>query len=155
VAPDRKQKVVAHLLDGSLLKGYLAPSSPVSSLTAFEKNPCSPPADISIMLHETGEQLPVKLDSLKALFFVKSFDGRKEYKEVKFFNSKPSADGLWVRVEFQDAEVGEGIVQNSLAYLVQPGFVLKPPDPMSNNELVYVLKQSLKNFQVLGVRNKF
>ncbi|MCI0350924.1 MAG: hypothetical protein L0Z53_15975, partial [Acidobacteriales bacterium] len=72
--------------------------------------------------------------------------------EVKFFESQPRIDGLWVRLYFSDNEAIEGIVANSMSFLVEDGFYLKPPDPNSNNRLMYVVKSALKDFTVLGVQ---
>jgi hypothetical protein len=64
----------------------------------------------------------------------------------------PIVHGIWVRVEFLDGEVMEGIVHNTLRFLVDPGFFLIPSDPDSNNRLVYVMKSWLRDHRVLGVR---
>lgn len=149
------RKVVAHVIGGELIKGYLDAPSAADLHTAVREH-----------LHGNGSRVPildpgleqpthVGLDSLKALFFVKSFEGRKDYDEVKFFSSHPVVEGLWVQVTFADGEVTEGILQNSISYIVDPGFLLKPPDPHSNNEYVYVLKKSLKEFRILGVRESY
>jgi len=58
-----------------------------------------------------------------------------------------------MRVQFLDGEVMEGIVHNSLRYLVDPGFFLLPTDPFGNNKLVYVMKNQLADHRVLGTRN--
>ena len=57
-----------------------------------------------------------------------------------------------MRIEFFDTESIEGTVENSIHHLVEPGFFMKPPDPRSNNDILYVLKNSLINFRILGVR---
>jgi hypothetical protein len=57
-----------------------------------------------------------------------------------------------MRLQFRDGEVMEGIVHNSLRYLVDPGFFLMPTDPESNNKLVYVVKSWLADLRVLGMR---
>jgi hypothetical protein len=64
----------------------------------------------------------------------------------------PIVHGIWVRVEFLDGEVMEGIVHNTLRFLVDPGFFLIPSDTDSNNRLVYVMKSWLRDHRVLGVR---
>jgi hypothetical protein len=46
----------------------------------------------------------------------------------------------------------EGIVYNSIRYLIDPGFFLLPTDPGSNNKLVYVLKSWLVDHRILGMR---
>ena len=36
--------------------------------------------------------------------------------------------------------------------MVHPGFYMSPIDPEGNNWLIYVLKNKLKDFQILGLR---
>jgi hypothetical protein len=57
-----------------------------------------------------------------------------------------------MRFQFLDGEVMEGIVYNSIRYLVDPGFFVLPTDPGSNNTLVYVVKSWLVDHRVLGLR---
>ncbi len=144
-------KVVARLRNGKTVKGYVE-SIPTSDFDALLREPSlSLPREIGVRSADSNEALSLPLDSLKALFFVKTFDGRKEDKEIKFFEKNPPIKGLWVRVKFYDHEFLEGVVRNSLQYLVEPGFFLKPPDLQSNNEILYVVKSSLVDFRVLGV----
>jgi len=145
------QRVVAHLRNHKLVKGY-TDTLVVPDLEALLKQESvTVPPKISMRLAESPETVSVPLKSLKALFFVKSFEGSKEYEEIKFFAPNPPIEGLW-GLKFFDNERIEGVVRNSLPYLIDPGFFLKPPDPESNNELIYVLKASLTEFRVLGVR---
>lgn len=137
-----KRKVIVRRVDGEILKGYADQSlDPVkgkeSSVTVTSL---------------TEELITVPKSEIKALFFVRKFSGNKEYAEVKFFESQPRIDGLWVRVYFFDNEAIEGIVANSINFLIEDGFYLKPPDPNSNNRLMYVVKSALKDFTVLGVQ---
>lgn len=149
-------KVVAHLRNHKLVKGY-TDSLPVSDLEALlTQSPIPVPRKIQVQtVGGTRKATTVPLESLKALFFVKSFEGRTDYKEIKFFETHPPIRGLWVRLKFFDNEFCEGVVRNSLDFLADPGFFLKPPDPQGNNEIAYVLKASLTDFQVLGVTSKF
>lgn len=91
------------------------------------------------------------MDSLKALFFVKSFDCNPDYREVQYFTEAPVYQRIWVRVRFFDDEVIEGIIENSLSPFMDPGLLLTFPDPESNNEAAYVIKSSLKELRILGV----
>lgn len=148
-------KVVAHLSGGKLVKGY-TDTLPVKDLDTLLKNePVSMPREIAVRTVESGEPIAVPLESLKALFFVKTFEGSEDYKEIKFFAGHPPIEGLWVHMKFRDGECTEGVVRNSLHHLIDPGFLLKPPDPHSNNEIVYVVKNSLAEFQVLEVRHTY
>jgi hypothetical protein len=148
-------KVVAHLSNGELVKGYFDPSVERDLESMVRQRMLSLPVEIPIRPSDAKEVVAIRRDTLKALFFVKSFEGRKEYKEVKFFQTHPPVEGLWVQVTFKDREVTEGVLHNTLHHLVEPGFFLKPPDPQSNNEFIYVLKTSLDDFRVLGVRSSY
>ncbi len=148
-------RVIARLRDGHLLRGFID-KMPASDLASFlEQSVDSLPGEITVQDAESGETLCLPVERLKALFFVKSFEGRSEYREVKFFDKNPPIKGLWVRVQFFDNESLEGIVQNSIDFLVKPGFFLKPPDPASNNAILYVVKSSLADFRVLGVHTDY
>jgi hypothetical protein len=92
---------------------------------------------------------------VKALFFVKSFEGRTDYTELKFFDRNPQIEGLWVKIRFHDGETTEGIVHNSLPFVKDSGFFLRPPDPESNNRVLYVIKKSLTDFRILGIRTDY
>jgi Family of unknown function (DUF6982) len=137
-----KRKVIVRRVDGIIIKGYVNPGS----------EPVRPEDGEITVTSLTEEIIKVPKHELKALFFVRKFSGDKDYAEIKFFESQPKIDGLWVRVVFFDDEVIEGIVTNSMKFLTEDGFYLKPPDPNSNNRLMYVVKSALKDFSVLGVQ---
>ena len=148
-------KVVAHLSDGRLIKGHTDAVAASDLDALLTRHSISMPEEVQVRTVETGEILSLPLMSLKALFFVKSFHGKGLYKEIKFFEGHPTIEGLWVRMKFRDEECTEGVVRNSHQFLVDPGFLLKPPDPESNNQIVYVVKRALIEFQVLGVRHTY
>ncbi|MGD0693367.1 MAG: hypothetical protein ABSB82_00775 [Terriglobia bacterium] len=148
-------KVVAHLTDGRLVKGH-TDVVPATDLNFLLKHGPSPmPEEVKVRLHDANRTIAIPLTSLKALFFVKSFEGSDSYKEIKFFEGHPAIEGLWARMKFRDGEWTEGVIRNSHDFLIDPGFLVKPPDPQSNNEMVYVVKTSLLEFQVLGVRHTY
>lgn len=148
-------KVVAHLRGGKLVKGY-TDAVPATDLNALlHDQPVGLPPKFKIRLANSQRTISVALSALKALFFVKTFEGQKEYKEIKFFEAHPPIQGLWVKLQFYDNEVTEGVVRNSLELIARPGFFLKPPDPQSNNEILYVIKSSLTGFQVQGVQRHY
>jgi len=148
-------KVVAHLRGGKLVKGFFN-SAYGEDLDAFFRHKAETlDSEIPIHSQESDKLIKISTDSLKALFFVKSFKGSTEYSEVKFFHSNPTVEGLWIQIKFVDGEVTEGVLHNSVRYILDQGFFLKPPDPLSNNQLVYVLKKSLQDFRVLGVRSTY
>ena len=94
----------------------------------------------------------ISIKDVKAVFFVNTFEGDSEHNHLNFHTRAPIVHGVWMRLQFRDGEVMEGIVYNSISYLVDPGFFLLPTDPGSNNKLVYVLKSWIVDHRVLGVR---
>ncbi|HUN88875.1 MAG TPA: hypothetical protein VMU28_08795 [Terriglobales bacterium] len=148
-------KIVAHLRDGKLLKGYVELPLPIDASGAVASVPVSLPRQITVDTVEGRKRESIALCDLKALFFVKSFEGNRQYNEIKFFNSEPQIEGLWVHLTFADNEKTEGVVHNSLLFLTADGFLMKPPDPHSNNQAVYVMKESLSQFRVVGVRANY
>jgi hypothetical protein len=98
---------------------------------------------------DTMEQIP--LDGVKAIFFVKSFEG-KWHDDLRFHDHLPAPECLWVRATFHDGEVIEGFIGNNPSYVLHSGFYMSPIDPEGNNWLIYILKNKLKDFQILGLR---
>ena len=94
---------------------------------------------------------PIPLEGVKAIFFVKSFEG-KWHDDLRFHDHLPAPECLWVRVTFLDGEIIEGLIANDKTYVLHSGFYMAPIDPEGNNWLIYVLKNKLKELQVLGVR---
>ncbi len=108
---------------------------------------------IRLKLVNSEEITHVPTKNAKAVFFVKTFDGDLRHRALHFHEHAPLVSGLWVRVEFQDSEVIEGIIRNSGDFVLEHGFFMMPTDPNGNNQLIYVLKDRLKDFHVLGMRN--
>jgi len=152
--PERDDlKVVVHLADGSLVKGILRDSESFDPLAAGLIGQTLP-STVALDLPGGGSRI-VEVGSAKALFFVKTLDGRSDYVEIKFFERNPQIEGLWIKIKFKDGEVTEGIVHNSLPFVADSGFFLRPPDPQSNNRVVYVVKNFLSDFRVLGIRSEY
>jgi hypothetical protein len=95
----------------------------------------------------------ISTEKVKAIFYVKDFEGDAQHRDLHLYKGAPLVHAVWIRVEFLDGEVMEGLVHNAIRFLVEPGFFLRPTDPNSNNRLVYVLKHGLKHCHVLGLRN--
>jgi hypothetical protein len=145
-------KIVIHL-QSEVVKGYLecdGRSTPLENLHVRCSEAC--PASVSIRL-EDGSVHSVRVSASKTVCFVKQFEETLHRKEVHFYNSPLTMGAIWVRIKLVDGETMEGIVANSSAHLMGPGFFLRPVDPRSNNILVYVAKQWLESFEVLGLRD--
>jgi hypothetical protein len=93
------------------------------------------------------------LAGAKAIYFVRSFDGNYTHDPLHFHNNTPVVQGLWVRIRFLDDEVMEGLIANNRDHVLDKGFFMVPTDPGSNNKFAYILKDKLKDFEVLGMRD--
>ena len=124
----------------------------------FEKEPVSghvnpvsylQPAGVEL-LSAQGIATSVPYVDIKSISFVRDFDGQDEPARRVFF-TRPKMEGLWVRFEFRDGEVMEGIMTNNLLQVEHYGFTVIPPDPSSNNQRIFVPRTALRSVAVLGV----
>jgi hypothetical protein len=115
--------------------------------------PLSTPETLHVRLFDSNTVEEISIKDVKAIFYVHNFEGDANHKEMSFYGKSPIVHGIWMRVQFLDGEVIEGIVHNSIRYLVDPGFFLVPTHPGSNNKLIYVSKSQLAEHRVLGTRN--
>jgi hypothetical protein len=150
-AGSRMQKVVIQF-GNALVKGHLEPQSWDSIEGVLRNAPELPPRSFRVRPLGSDTFQEFSTADAKAIFYVNDFDGDSEHRPLNFHSPTPIVHGIWVRIEFLDGEVMEGIVHNTLRFLVDPGFFLVPTDPDSNNRLVYVMKTWLKDHRVLGVR---
>ena len=140
---DDGRRVIVRYADGTTLRGYFSAEDALQLRNNFS-------GTVAIR-NMAGKVETVEVSNLKAIFFVKSFEGIQDYSEFKVFTHQPNGKGVWVRVRFHDGEVMEGIAPNSLSTFAGHVFSLTPPDPRSNNEAVLVSKQSLTEMQILGL----
>jgi hypothetical protein len=122
-------RVVAHFLDGRLLKGTTQDFFP--NRVSFHLQPV-----------EGGATTEVRCKTLKALFFVKEYTGDAKRHDLRGFiaASSETAQGKKLAVRFKD---GELLCGYSLSYLPdREGFFMFPADGGSNNLRIYVLAGS-------------
>jgi hypothetical protein len=113
-----------------LLKGFAA--HPSANQPAFDVAP----------LDERESPVSVRVDSVKAVFFVKDFTGDSQYSEQKAFAADAAPHPGRVAFHMEDGEVLVGIVED-----YQPdraGFFLTPVDPRSNNSRCFVVAAAIK-----------
>jgi hypothetical protein len=131
-----RNRIVAHFKDGTLLKGYtqdFIPQREIFTVTsAYERENIS----------------EVNAVDLKAVFFVKSFEGNKDYVERKTFDDFDAFGlrGLKIKIIFFDGEIIRGMSFDYSKHY--RGFFLIPVDPKSNNEMIYVVSSSLVDIAV-------
>lgn len=138
---------------GQVFKGYLESQKWEELEGLLVQGPRRLPDVLRVRGAEDDVFREIPLKGVKAVFFVKSFEGQGTRNYLKFFSNAPMVHGIWVQLQFRDGEIMEGIILNGMHHLVEPGFFLHPTDPDGNNKLIYVLKSSLTDFRVLGVRS--
>ena len=128
---DRENRIIARYIDGSLIKG--------TTLDFF------PTKDKFHITESTGDVHEVNVSALKAVFFVKDYEGDPDYTEKKGFFAIQS-QGKKVMVEFFDGEVLFGY---TLSYSSRGlGFFMFPGDPECNNNKVFIVHSSAKRVKV-------
>ena len=145
------EKVVIQL-GARTLRGYLDSVALNTVEELLSHAPPSSPESFRLRHVESDKVEEISANDVKAVFYVNSFEGDSDHKELNFHSRAPIVHGIWVRLQFRDGEVMEGIIYNSIRYLVDPGFFQLPTDPDSNNRLVYVRKSWLSDYRVLGMR---
>ncbi len=127
-----QHKIVARFLDGRVLKGLTFNFRPERRT-------------FHLQLDESGEQVEVNVDELKSVFFVKDLTGNKEYTERQDVERR--GYGRRLEVKFVD---GESIVGYTQGYSPdRPGFFMAPADPDSNNDRIYVVRESTEAVNLL------
>jgi hypothetical protein len=128
-------KVVAHFLDGRLVKGE-----------SFDLAPARPTCQIHT---PDGQSVRVTLSELKSLFIVKDLAGKPEYKEAKSVEpGDPRGRGArWLEMKFLDGEVVVGLSTNFSED--RPVFAIVPTDANSNNARILVNRGAVKSLRIL------
>ena len=138
----QRQKAIARFVDGRVLKTYVLDFSPHDEFVTVGDEASS------------GQR--VRVDELKAIFFVKSFEGDKGRSDKKAF-VRPSP-GKRVFVKFKDGEYMTGYVEGDIpwkkGFFLESGkgkgFFLIPADEEGNNLKVFVVASSVWDVTVLG-----
>lgn len=117
--------VVLRYQDGRILKGFTADFSPNKAIFHFTHTAAA------------SKATEVRLDELKAIFFVKDPTGNPHYDETKDFDPSKPVIGRKIKVTFKDGEILLGTTHGY--QYNRPGFFLVPADPLSNNERCFVV----------------
>jgi hypothetical protein len=119
-------RVVARFANGKLLKGTTQDFAPNRQ-------------NFHLIPTDGGPPLEVRIDQLKALFFVKDLQGNPDRANLRgFLAAAPTtAQGKKIAVRFSDEEF---LCGHTLSYQPgRPGFFMAPVDEASNNIRIYVV----------------
>ncbi len=130
-------KVVVRFADGRILKGMTADFFPAKDLF-----------HVNVSTESVGAKpVEVNKSDLKALFFVRHFDGDAKHVESNAFDPEHPPAGRRIRVVFNDGEV---LVGTTTGYQPgRPGFFLVPADQDSNVERCYIVTAATKEVKFL------
>jgi hypothetical protein len=129
------QKIVVRYREGRLLKGFTHDFHP--SRTQFSLWPSVNSAP--------SERMYVPTSQLKAVFFVRDFEGNPEYTDDRTFDS--GAGGRRLEVTFADDEV---LIGSTLSYRPDGiGFFVNPADSRGNNLRVFVVASAIRHVRFL------
>jgi hypothetical protein len=124
--------VVVHFANGALIKGVTQNFFPNKER-------------FHVTDRGTGEVKEVPMAELKAVFFVKSFDGDPAYRDLS--DVERAGFGKKIQVDFSDGEVLLGYSHGFTPG--RSGFFVFPVDPGSNNERVFVITAATRAVQFL------
>ena len=130
-------KVVARLTDGQMIKVVTADGFPNKEIFHVSVEGAS------------DEEMPLEINTndLKALFFVKDFEGDSEHEEGNEFDPSHPPAGRRIKVEFNDGEV---VLGTTTGYQPKrPGFFIVPADTSSNIERCYIIAAATREVSFL------
>jgi hypothetical protein len=140
-----EERVVARFNDGRVLKGYTKEFEIESDFFVLDEV-------------GSGKEHRIAVADLKALFFIKSFEGNKTYREKKAFGISANK-GHKVYIKFNDRESLVGFVEGDVLWdkgfflskdgSKAKGFFMIPVDSDSNNTKVFVVGSSVKDVTVM------
>ena len=102
------------------------------------------------LLSPEGSLARLPVAEIRAICFVREFEGGETWKKQRAFLNRPKAGGLWVRVKFRDGEMLEGVMPNNLLGELN-GFAIVPPDPTFQSQRIFVPREAVTAVEVLGV----
>jgi hypothetical protein len=132
-----QNKIVIHYQDGRLVKGItndFFPNKDSFHLIPADTSPGNKPLDVSV-------------PELKAVFFVRNFDGNPHYEDKKEFDPAKNLIGRKIKVTFKDGELMIGITNGYDPN--RPGFFVTPVDPISNIDRCFVVKSATREVSFL------
>ena len=133
-------KIIVKFKDGNIIKGWSTDFGPDKEI--FHLHP----------QEEYGKDiLEITVSSLKAVFFVKDFQGNKDYKKVRTFDGQPKGipSQRKLIVIFKDGENLYGTSHDYGRYKV--GFFVYPIDPKDNSNRIFVVHSAVVSIRLMKI----
>ncbi len=137
------QRVILRFLDGKMLKGFI--------------KDLKLDGDHLFIEDETSHQLKVRTKELKAIFYVKRFEGDRSYQEKKTFSgTRPNSKRIFIK--FRDGENMMGFIEGEIPWrhgfflesMKETAFLVIPVDEDSNNIRILVFTTAVKDVALIG-----
>jgi len=141
--PAENQKVILRFVDGKMLKGFIRDLKISEEYLYIED--------------ESNHQHKVRLKELKAIFFVRKFEGERQHQERKSFTGTlPGSKRVFVK--FKDGESIMGNMEGEIPWergfflesMKEKTFTIIPVDEDSNNTKILVVTTSVKDVAMIG-----
>jgi hypothetical protein len=139
------EKVVFRFNSGAILKGQLLDFSPESDSLSFKET-------------SAKDKISIDIQELKAIFFVRSFKGKLNYRERKGYTAR-NTHNKKIFVKFKDGEFLTGYLEGSVPWekgfflssekMELKGFFILPTDKDSNNIKIFIVNSSVRDVTVV------
>jgi hypothetical protein len=137
------QKVILRFIDGKMLKGYIQDLKIAEEYLYLED--------------ESKHQLKVRLKELKAIFYVKKFEGDRSHQDKKVLTGT-HPDAKRVFVKFKDGETIMGNMEGVIPWqkgfflesMKEKAFTIVPVDESSNNTKILVVTTAVKDVAMIS-----
>lgn len=137
------RKVILRFIDGKMLKGYIRDLKIAEEYLYLED--------------ESANRHKVRLKELKAIFFVKRFEGVRGHQEKKDFPESSTA-ARHVFVKFKDGETIMGSMEGEVSWqrgafretMKERAFTIVPVDEDGNNIRIVVITTAVQDVAMVG-----
>jgi len=140
---EENQRVILRFVDGKMLKGFIRDLKIAEEYLYLED--------------ESNHQHKVRLKELKAIFFVRKFEGERNHLEKKSFTgTRPGSKRVFVK--FKDGETIMGNMEGNIPWekgfflesMKEKAFTIVPVDEDSNNTKILVVTTSVQDVAMIG-----
>jgi hypothetical protein len=128
-----RHQVVVRYKDGRVLKGTTVDFAPNRATFTLDPVPAAPDGPTIVVVED-----------LKAVFFVRSFEGNRDYREHKL-RIPAGTIGQRYLLTFTDGETMRGTALG--ANLSRYGFLLFPSDAGGNNKRIFAVHSAVKELR--------